>query len=140
MKRPVGIYFVALWCGIAMLIQVSKLARLGKTLEMSGHAPVVWMPFLLLFLLAFIVWQIVGLIRLRALQRGISILYFSIWTLVFTWNSIAFGHSAQGKALAFVSLFWLIISGLNIGAVWYLARSRFREFCSEFTKENGRVP
>ena len=139
-KRPLGIYFVAGWCFVLMLTNSAPLSRLGKPYKAAGQEPPLWIGFLCLVCLVFIIWQAVGLIRLRRLHRWICILFLSLSTVMFGWNAFVICLSFDSAPeILWMAVFWLIFSSLNIASIWYLARPNFRNFCCDFAEENRKA-
>ncbi len=139
MKRPIGIYFVTVWCAIGWLIQVSYLSRLVKPYDETGQPPSFLVMALPLVVTAFLVWQVVGLVRLRAFPRWFCVGFLTWWTCVLTWNSIV-GFSRPGTKPFGIVVAWAVIGGLNAASVWYLTRRSFRQFCAAYLKMKTSPP
>lgn len=81
-KRPPAFWFVAAWCCLAMLIQASYLTRPMKAYQAAGEPiPILW-RYLPLAAFAFLVWQMVGLIRLKPFHRWFAVVFFISTTTI----------------------------------------------------------
>jgi hypothetical protein len=133
MKKPRGIYFVAAWCCLAMLMQVSHFARRIQLSQPAGQLPMdspyAWIPLLGLVLL---VWETVSLIQLKAIARWFCVAFMVWWSVTLTYNSLIISASARmnHRGLVVAIVLWLVINSLNLSCAWYLSRRKFREFCA----------
>src|SRR5438094_3124173 len=137
MKRPRIFCFVASWCCLAMLIQASYLTRPMKPYQAAGEpTPVLWY-YLPLFALGFVVWQTVGLVRLRRFHRWFAVVFFIWWAIVLVWNSTIALRGPTVKLLPAILLFSVLVA-LNLLSAWYLSRRSFREFAVQFAAERDK--
>lgn len=134
MKRPISFKLVVAWYCVALIIQASAFTRPAKAYQAAGEVVPVFWTFLPLAVLAFVIWQAVGLFQLKLLNRWIAIAFFAGWTLWILWHSVVVlaSHSAR---VFFVTIFFLVLATPNLSCVWYLSRRSFREFASQFRKE-----
>ena len=134
MKRPPGFFPIGLWCSLALLIQVSYLARPAKDYQAAGEAvPALWY-FLPLLACGFCIWQIVGLFQLRRFNRWFAVVFFLAWTTTMFGKYLVFSGPLvkPGRVLSFLS----IIGIFNLVSAWYLARRSFREFAVRYVAEH----
>jgi hypothetical protein len=134
MKRPRIFSLIAAWCCLALVIQASFLTRPLKAYEAAGkQVPLLWY-YLPLFALGFVVWQIVGLVRLRRFNRWFAVAFFIWWAIALVWNFI----TAVGRptlTLVPATVFFSVLISLNLLSAWYLCRRSFREFAVRFAAE-----
>src|SRR5437016_13815181 len=79
MKRPRIFCFVAAWCCLGLLMQASYLTRPAKAYQAAGMpVPQIW-NWLPLVALGFVIWQTVGLVRLRPCLRWFAVAFFAVW-------------------------------------------------------------
>lgn len=136
MKRPIPLYFVAVWCFLAFGIQVSGLSRLIPTRITVGEASVELRSFLSTIGLLVVLWNALGLIQLKFINRWFSVVLLSWSTLALTWNFFALYDGTMHTWR--VILIFLIWGTLNCVSIWFLARRRFREFAVQFVSERER--
>jgi hypothetical protein len=137
MKRPLPIYFVAAWCFFAFELQIGTLSDRLKAHLPEGQMLVGLLQSIHLLVFIFVVWHIVRLIQLRALNRWLSIVFFLLWTAIMTGNSVVIFLSVYDRLHSPLRLLLVMLtfSALNIASACYLARRRFREFAVQFVAE-----
>src|SRR5262245_54167918 len=86
MKRPNIFWFVAAWCSLGMLLQVSSLTRPMKAYQAAGEPIPAFWYWLPLIAFAFWIWQTVGLVRLRPFHRWFAVIFFVCWAILLVWN------------------------------------------------------
>jgi hypothetical protein len=133
MKRPLPIYFVAAWCFVGLAVQVSGLSRVVAPYLAQGQASAEVRNTLSGVGGVLVIWHVVRLIQLKSLNRWISIVFFSLWTVTLIWNSFVLAHRLE-RPFRPVAVF-LAFCLLNVGSVWYLTRGRFRDFAVQFVSE-----
>jgi len=100
MKRPTLFYFVVAWCFFTM--RESYLTRPAKAYWAAGESvPVLW-AILPVIALGFVVWQAVGLVRLKAFHRWFSVVFFSWRSLTLAWNGISWERKRGSPIARFV--------------------------------------
>jgi hypothetical protein len=140
MKRPTTLYFVAVWSCLALLIQASILTRSMRTYQAAGEpVPVIW-SFLPVAALIFDIWQTIGLVQLKRINRWVVVVFFVLWTISLIWNgTVAVQHLATkpGKLtnVFFLIVFFLTLVSFNLLSAWYLGRRSFGEFTVHYNKE-----
>ena len=88
------------------------------------------------FSFAFVVWQTVGLVRLRRFNRWFGTVFLGWWTISTLWNISTIlsgrGTNPTSRIIIFVALVF------NVLSVWYLSRRSFREFAVQFLTEQDK--
>lgn len=134
MKRPRIIYLVAAWCFLGLLMEISILTRPGRAYEVAGQAvPVLW-TVLPIVAFGFMIWQTVGLIRLRRFQRWFATVFFCWWGVALVWNATFALRAPTVKFFPALTVFCTLIA-FNLLSAWYLSRRSFREFAVRFVAE-----
>ena len=134
MKRPFGIYLVAVWATISLLFASSALGRVAGEYRESGESMPQWLAYATLAVFAFIVWEVQGLLRLKRIQRWLCVAYFAYWTLAMSWLAVRSLLQQPARPVATVSV-WAVLSVANIVSIIYLLRPAFRRFCCEYAAE-----
>ncbi len=116
-----------------MLFQTTYLNRFARAQQPPDDpTPTLW-QLLPLLGLAFVVWQTVGLVRLKAANRWIA-------TILLFW----LGVSGVPRLILLtpglehpvrVWVFGLLFAGFNVSSGWYLVRPAFRKFAVQFVTE-----
>jgi hypothetical protein len=136
MKRLRLFYFVAAWCCLALVLQASYLTRPARAYQAAGEpVPVLW-TFLPFVALGFVVWQTVGLVRLKRFHRWLAVIFFGWWSAILVWNATISLRQSTVKPLPAIVLFSVLIA-FNLLSVWYLSRRTFREFAVQFVAERN---
>ena len=137
MKRPYTVFLVAAWCCLSLLIQASLFTRPLRTYQATGEpVPILW-SIVPLLALGFVVWQTIGLIALRPLQRWIAVIFFTLWSAILVWNAtIVLRHHSVKIIPAICAL--SIFVALNLFSAWYLSRRSFREFSIQYVAERDK--
>jgi len=136
MKRPIPVYFVATWCLLAFTMMVSGSSRLLPTRVTVGEATVELRSMLSGIGFLVVIWNALGLIQLKFINRWFSIVLMSWSTLALTWNFFALYDRAVNTWRS--ALIFLIWGMLNCATIWFLARRKFREFAVRFVSEQER--
>jgi len=136
MKRPRTFYFVAAWHPLALLVQASYITGPSKAYQAGEPVPWIW-TILPLVALGFVVWQTVGLVRLRRFHRWFAIVFFSCWTVTLVWNATIVLRRPTVKLLPAIVLFSVLVA-FNLLSAWYLSRRTFREFAVQFVAERNK--
>ena len=136
-KRPLTFWFVAAWCCVAMLIQASYLTRPLKAYRAAGEQPPELLRYLPLAALLFLIWQMVGLVRLKPFHRWFAVVFFIFWAFTLGWNFAVLVTRPETNLSRAVPLFSILIL-LNLLSAWYLSRRSFREFAVQFVAERER--
>jgi hypothetical protein len=135
-KRPLPIYFVAAWSFVVLTLQTRLLARLAESYFSEGEdAAHLWGSFRGL-LLILVVWHVVRLIQLKAFNRWLSVVSFTLATI----SVIRFIFiGSQQSENPFIVIVPSSISGLlSLTAGLYLAHRKFREYAVRFVAERER--
>lgn len=134
MKRPVGVILVAVWCSFALFLQVAYSTRPARAYQQQGDPiPAIWyfLPFLIL---AFGIWQIVGLIKLKQFNRWFAVVFLASWNLSMVLRMLfSLGKVEHPIKMAVVLS---IPITLNIACAWFLLRRSFREFALHYVIEH----
>jgi len=135
-KRPFGIYLVAFWCFIAMMLQIRLLEPVIKPLLAELSIPEERWHTIQGVAGLLAIWHVVYLIQLRAFNRWLSISVFGLWTLMMTWNLFTRvpNLTHPGRLAVLIAIF----SALNASSIYYLVRKKFRSFAAEFVAERKR--
>jgi hypothetical protein len=89
--------------------------------------------FIRMFLLVFIIYLIVGIIRLKSTQRIISIIIMSIVSIYQTYAIMTFLMLDYFSKKTLIIICWkLFLIIPSIIAIIYLSRKKFREYAKEF--------
>ncbi len=137
MKRPRLFVLVAVWCCLALVMQASYLTRPARAYQAAGEPVPVFWSFAPLAAVVFIVWQMVGLVRLRRFHRWFAVVFFGWWGVCLAWNANILLRRPGVKVLASIVLFSALVA-LNILSAWYLSRRTFREFAVQFVAEQDK--
>ena len=134
MKRPRMFYLVAAWCCLALLLHTSYLVRLAGTYQAAGEpVPGLW-SILPLVAVGFLVWQTVGLVRLRLFNRWFAVVFLVWWAIALIWNATIILPRPTVKLFPAIGLFSVLVT-VNLLSAWYLSRRTFREFSVQFVAE-----
>ena len=137
MKRPRMFYLVAAWCCLALLMQTSYLVRLARTYQAAGEpVPGLW-SILPLVAVGFVVWQTVGLVRLRFFNRWFAVVFLVWWAIALIWNATIVLPRPTVKLLP-ASVFFSVLVAFNLLSAWCLSRRTFREFSVQFVAERDK--
>ncbi|HXB01290.1 MAG TPA: hypothetical protein VNV15_00565 [Opitutaceae bacterium] len=138
MKRPRIFYFVAAWCCFALLIQGSYLTRPARAHQAAGQPIPASLAILNILVLGFVVWETIGLVQLRRLNRWFAVGFFSWWSATLVWNATIVLRRPTVKFLPAFVLFSALVA-LNLLSAWYLSRRTFREFSVQFVAERNKL-
>jgi len=117
-----------------MLIQASYLTRPMKAYQAAGEPiPIHW-RYLPLAAFAFLVWQMVGLVRLKPFHRWFAVVFFIGWALTLGWNFAVAASRTEVKVIRGAIVFSILIL-FNLASAWYLSRRSFRELAVQFVAE-----
>jgi hypothetical protein len=117
-----------------MLIQVSHLTRPMKAYQAAGEPiPIHW-RYLPLAAFAFLVWQMVGLVRLKPFHRWFAVVFLIGWTLTLGWNFAVAASRTEVNVIRGAIVFSILIL-FNLASAWYLSRRSFRELAVQFVAE-----
>jgi hypothetical protein len=122
-----------------MLIQASYLTRPMKAYQAAGEPiPILW-RYLPMAAFAFIVWQMVGLIRLKPFHRWFAVVFFISWALALAWNFTVTVviRGSLAKLFPAAAVFSVLIL-LNLVSAWYLSRRSLRVFAVQFVAEHEK--
>jgi len=132
-KRPISIYFIAVWCFFGLAIQDNSLSRLLAAKFSDESSSVDTEQTICGIVGILIIWHVVYLIQLKAFNRWFSIVLFGWWTLELTWILFALFHTFVNPVREV--LFFLALDALNVACIWYLGRRSFRAFAVKFVAE-----
>ena len=136
MKRPRSLYLVAAWCCLGLLTQTGYVIRPTMRYLQAEQSPPMLFAFLIPLGLAFVVWQTVGLARLRPFYRWFATVFFAWWTISTVWNTITILSRRSTKPATLIMIFVALV--FNVLSVWYLSRRSFREFSVQFVTEQDK--
>lgn len=133
MKRPKGVYFVAVWLfwGVfGSFLNSASRSFLPKIIEDPKTIQIFQM-----LLMMFIIYLMVGVIRLKPTQRIISIIIMSlvsIFQLYAITTYLLLDHYSNKTIFIICWKLYLILP--SVIAIIYLNRKEFREYAKEFLK------
>ena len=136
MKRPIAIYFIGVWCFIALSWQVDGMTALLNRFVFSGGLSEQVMKSYSGVLLIIIVWHVIRLINLQSFNRWFSVITLGLLGLMWLINTVRLAPHAQNP-LRFSLVFAVMVS-FNWLSVWYLTRRKFRGFSVQFVTEKRR--
>jgi hypothetical protein len=120
-----------------MLIQASYLTRPLKPYRMAGEQPPELLRYLPLAALLFLIWEMVGLVRLKPFHRWFAVVFFTLWAFTLGWNFAVLAARPDTNLSRAVPLFFALIV-LNLLSAWYLSRRSFRELSVHFVAEHEK--
>jgi hypothetical protein len=120
-----------------MLIQASYLTRPLKAYRAIGEQPPDLLRYLPLAALLFLIWQMVGLVRLKRFHRWFAVVFFVLWAFSLGWNFAVLTRSPETNLSRAVPLFSVLIL-LNLLSAWYLSRRSFRELAVQFVADREK--
>lgn len=139
MKRPLLFKFIIAWCFVALVIQASGLTRPAAAYRAAGETVPIFWSLLPMAALCFVIWQAVGLFRLKRLNCWIATVFFAGWALWILWHAVVLLANHPNRTFALrVSLIFIAVATLNLACAWYLSRRPFRELATQFRKERER--
>jgi hypothetical protein len=141
MKRSFPLYLVAAWCGFGLLMILGSVSRMVREYWTASYqtqpywalAMVCW-ALVVLCGFVFIIWQTVGLVRMRTFNRWFAVVFFSWWSLQIFRNEVVFLRRPEVFFVRVVVLLSLLLC-MNLFCACYLARRSFRQFAVEYVKE-----
>lgn len=131
-KRPFGIYLVALWSFFVMFEQVNHLIKMSQAQPPSERNP--YIGGLLVIIFAFIIYVIVSLIQLKKLARVLTIIILSIGIVKIPLNMVLVTVNQISLPPRVVALLLFVVL-INVLCVIYLCRPKFRVICRNFRKQ-----
>jgi len=134
-KRPRGIYLITFWFFLFFAFQINPLIRsipIGSDSQVSDIV-----KFIPLVAFLFLIYEIVGIIQLRAVPIWIYIVLIGLASLLTVFRLIRFNFPAgiTWRPIALVVIV-LIFNGLSI---WYLLRPSFQKIRMQFRKERDQA-
>ena len=139
MKRPASLYLVATWHAITLFPVVRVVARLATIDPANGTVTPFWVPPLTLLVFGSLIWQVIGLLRMRAFHRWIAVTAHLYFTAVSTWNYLHM-LAAEPQSPVLTTAAWLGMSIFNVGLVWFLSRRSFRDIAAQYVAERVVTP
>jgi hypothetical protein len=138
MKRPRIVWFVAVWCFLALLPQVTiPYTSWMRAHGAHGQTPPVLVFALFILAFTFVAWQAAGLSQMRRFNRWFAVVFFVWWSISLLWKSMTVLRVPTGKVIT-ASLFISLLVALNLLSAWYLSRRSFREFAVQFVAERDK--
>jgi len=101
---------------------------------MAGEPVAVLWTILPLVAVGFVVWQTVGLVRLRLFNRWFAVVFLVWWAIALIWNATIILPRPTVKLFPAIGLFSVLVT-VNLLSAWYLSRRTFREFSVQFVAE-----
>jgi hypothetical protein len=98
--------------------------------------PVFWF-YAPLVAFGFVVWETVGLVRLRRFHRWFAVAFCTWWAIVLVWNSTIALRRPTVRLVPAILVFSVLVA-LNLLSAWYLSRRSFREFAVRFVAERDK--
>ncbi|OHE77903.1 MAG: hypothetical protein A2107_05485 [Verrucomicrobia bacterium GWF2_62_7] len=142
MKRPIGLYFVAVWCCLVLWVETNFICALLRHYQNLGDC---WFRMLMLAATILAAWLAVGLLRFKPFERWpfIAVLAFSTTALGYRLGnppspSSLYYANTTTFARCMHDLVIITIITLNILSIWYLSRRSFREFARQFVEERQK--
>lgn len=135
-KRPFGIYLVAIWSFLIMSQQMQPLINLTQSQPPTERNP--YIGGLLVIIFAFIIYVIVGLIQLKIAARVITIIILSSNAVLIPLK-MALAPVNQVSFSSRIIVVLLVVVLINILSVLYLCRPKFREICRNFRKQGEKI-
>jgi hypothetical protein len=135
-KRPIPIYFVAVWSFVVLTVQTRALARLLESYFPGDQdAAHLWGSFRG-FLLILVLWHTVRLIQLKAFNRWLSVVSFVWATISVIYFTLIVSQKVESPLRVVLAA---SISGLlSTASVTYLAHPRFRDHAIRFVAEREK--
>ena len=134
MKRPVAYYFVAIWSLLMLFMGASALAPTRS--PEASDAGSGWSYFSLV-ILTIIIWQAVGLFRMRRLNHWVAVGVLVCWTaamLIYVALRLIQGRGFPIQGIVLIPT----AAALNILSAWYLMRRSFLDFAARFATERDK--
>jgi hypothetical protein len=134
--RPIPIYFIACWSFLVLTLQSRGLARAAELYLSTGQdAASLWGSFRGL-LLILVVWHALRLIRLKPLNRWLSVVSFFGATVSAIYFLLI---GTRGLESPIAPIVGASLSGLlSLTSGLYLAHKRFRECAVQFVLEREK--
>lgn len=134
-KRPLGIYPVALWVFIMLLLYVLlPLSRFNPPGPPSNKNQLLRLVILIAFCLC--IWAIINLIRLKKSGRLIAVILLAYGALIIPINMILL--SLNHRILSFRLRVIIVLLGtvaLNVLSIVYLSRPKFLALCRDYRNQ-----
>ena len=134
MKRPPLFTVVVAWSSLVLLVQFASLNRPSRDYLEAGERVPGELTLFSLFALGFVIWQTVGLVRLRRFHRWFAVCLLSLWSATLVWNATSVFRRATVDLLPAVLLLSTLVS-FNLLSIYYLSRRSFRAFAVQFVAE-----
>lgn len=137
MKRPIAVYFVAVWCFIVLTIQVNSIEKRIRPLFGAAEYDQRFATMFAGVLFLLVIWHTVRFIQLKSFNRWFSAASLVLCTVFVYYNSFGLVHRSPNRSRAIITL--LSISTVNILCFYYLSRASFRDFAVRFVVEREQV-
>src|SRR5262249_29150488 len=133
-------FVVNAWCCFAMFLQLSLLYHHFGGDRVAYERPPGTPPLIAyvpLFGFCFIVWQGIGLARMKWRNRWLAVIFFGYWTFSLIWNSTWFFKRPTVRIVPALTLFSVLIT-LNVLSAFYLSTPSFRKLAVAFVAEREK--
>lgn len=132
MKKPLPLYFVAVWCLLALFLVLGGTSRSlqGRLPEGDNLKSLVSSAIGIAGILA--VWHSIRLVQLRTFNRWFTVVFFGWWTSTLIWNGLVFFRQHEQPRVLVV---FMVPVALNLACIYFLMRRSFREFAVRFDGE-----
>lgn len=134
MKRPPAFYFAAVWSLLMLFMGLSVLSPKQSPTPPGGFSSGSMVG---LVVFAIVIWQAVGLFRMRRLNHWLAVGVLALMTagmLIFVSLRLI-----QGGGLRILGIVAIpTAAALNIWGIWYLTRRPLLDFATRFAAEHDK--